>query len=296
MSERIQKILAQTGLGSRRKIESYIKDGRIKVNGKVAQLGDRMTVDDKILFDGKRIDLKAIEKFVSQVIVYNKPDGEVCSRSDEADRKTVFDNLPKIKPGRWISVGRLDINTQGLLLFTNDGELAARLMHPRYAIAREYAVRVLGEVTETMLDNLKAGVKLADGLAQFSSITFQGGEGANQWYHVTLQTGKNREVRRLWESQGVKVSRLIRIRFGDIIMPTRLRRGQSQPLDQKAINQLHQSVDLPGLLSENNTKTTHLAQQQKQGEKQRHKQRKKHKKHKKHKKPAVPAEAVPLVN
>lgn len=241
-SERIQKILANLGLGSRRQIEGWIQTGRIRVNGKIAQLGDTLDEHDTIMLDGKTLELSASTTI--EVLIYNKPEGEVCTRSDESGRQTVFHRLPKPQSGRWIMVGRLDLNTQGLLLFTNDGELAARLMHPRYQIEREYAARVLGSVTPEILKTLKTGVSLDDGPARFEHIQFQGGKGANQWYHVTLTEGRNREVRRLFESQGLQVSRLMRIRFGNIKLPKDLPKGHSQIISPQQLNHLKQAVKL----------------------------------------------------
>lgn len=244
MSERLQKILANAGLGSRRAIEEWIKEGRIKLNGKIAELGAKATINDKIELDGRLIQFTRHLNEQPSVLIYHKPVGEICSRSDPEGRPTVFANLPRIKNKRWINIGRLDLNTSGLLLFTTDGELANRLMHPSYEIVREYAVRVWGEVDNTILTNLQQGVMLDDGLARFHTIKDAGGSGKNHWYHVTLLEGRNREVRRLWESQGVTVSRLIRIRFGNIILPRDLRMGTSRVLDQGNIKQLYDSVDL----------------------------------------------------
>ena len=208
--ERIQKLLARAGVGSRRQIEVWIKEGRIRINGRPAALGDRIALTDKVRLDGREISLAKSLPAARRVLAYYKPAGEVCTRRDPEGRRTVFDRLPRIKRGRWINIGRLDINTQGLLLFTNDGELANRFMHPSHEIEREYAVRVLGKVGQEQIGNLTKGVKLEDGPARFSSVTDAGGEGSNHWYHVVIMEGRNREVRRLWEAVGVKVSRLIR--------------------------------------------------------------------------------------
>jgi 23S rRNA pseudouridine2605 synthase len=226
MSEKIQKVLANAGLGSRRQIEDWLRQGRISVNGAVAKLGDRMTMDDTVRVDGRDINLIKSTAQKSRVILYHKPEGEICSRSDPEGRTTVFDHLPTLRNGRWISVGRLDYNTSGVLLLTNDGELANRLMHPSSEIEREYAVRVKGQVTPDMLQKLKKGVRLDDGPAHFDDIADAGGEGSNHWYHVLVREGRNRMVRRLWESQGVIISRLIRVRFGHITLPRTLRRGK----------------------------------------------------------------------
>src|SRR3990167_4353055 len=237
--DRIQKVLAQSGLASRREVERMITEGRIQVNGKPATLGDRISDRDAVLLDGKRVSLKAEKEQDYRVIVFNKPEGVVCSHSDPEGRPTVFDRLPKLTGQRWISVGRLDINTTGLLILTTDGELANRLMHPSYEIDREYAVRVLGEVDEDMMDRLKEGVLLDDGMAKFTDIKLAPkSEGANKWFHVVVMEGRNREVRRLWESQGVTVSRLIRIRFGTYQLPRNKRTGQHWELTKQEIHDL----------------------------------------------------------
>ena len=244
MSERIQKILARAGYGSRREIERWVNAGDITVNGVVATTGQAVTEDDKITIRGKVIKLASKLKAKPQVLLYHKKVGEICSRNDPEGRKTVFDNLPKISSGRWIQVGRLDINTDGLLLFTTDGELANRLMHPSYEIEREYASRILGNVTDDMIDRLTKGVELEDGIAKFTRIKFEGGEGANSWYHVVLNEGKNREVRRLWESQDVVVSRLRRIRYGDIVLHRSLRAGEYENLPVRAMRNLYVKVKM----------------------------------------------------
>ncbi len=235
MSEKIQKILANAGLGSRRQIEKWISENRVSVNGQIAKLGDRMTLDDKVRVDGREVNLVKSAAKKTRVLLYHKPEGEICTRSDPEGRPTVFDHLPMLRNGRWISIGRLDFNTSGVLLLTNDGELANRLMHPSSEIEREYAVRVQGQVSPEMIKNLKKGVKLEDGMAHFEKISDEGGEGTNHWYHVMVKEGRNRLVRRLWESQGVKVSRLIRIRFGSILLPRLLRRGKWTDLTQEEI-------------------------------------------------------------
>jgi 23S rRNA pseudouridine2605 synthase len=245
MSEKLQKVLARAGFGSRREIEAWISEGRISVNGKRSQLGDRVTEEDVIRLDGHVVSkTRLAHSHKCRVLAYHKPVGEVTSRSDTEGRPTVFDNLPSLRNGRWIAVGRLDINTSGLLLFTNDGELANRLMHPSYQIDREYAVRVLGEVSSETVEHLKIGVELEDGVGRFSSIEERGGEGANRWFHVTLEEGRNREVRRLWESQGVTVSRLIRVRYGPINLPRWLRPGRWEELNEQQLTLLRQSVGL----------------------------------------------------
>lgn len=238
MSEKIQKVLANAGLGSRRQIEEWLREGRISINGAIAKLGDRMTIDDKVRVDGRDINLVKSNTQKSRVILYHKPEGEICSRSDPESRATIFDHLPMLRNGRWISVGRLDFNTSGVLLLTNNGELANRLMHPSSNIEREYAVRIQGQVTPEMLKKLKKGVRLEDGPAHFEQIIDAGGEGTNHWYHVLVREGRNRMVRRLWESQGVVVSRLIRIRFGNITLPRMLRRGKWAELTFDEISKL----------------------------------------------------------
>jgi 23S rRNA pseudouridine2605 synthase len=243
MSEKLQKILASAGLGSRREIERWISDGRVSVNGSVAKLGDRATSDDKILVDGKPVRQAAQNQRI-RVLLYNKPDGEVCTRSDPEGRKTVFDSLPNLKGERWIAVGRLDISTTGLLLFTNNGDLANKLMHPSSEIDREYLVRVHGMVDDSMLQRLREGVLLEDGMARFSDIVPGERVGTNGWYTVALMEGRNREVRRLWESQNVEVNRLKRVRFGPIFLPSYARRGQWVELDEKPLNDLLASVGM----------------------------------------------------
>ena len=216
--EKLQKVLARAGQGSRREIEAMIAENRVSVDGKIATLGDRIDVrsDVKVRIDGRIINLQQARKETCRVLMYYKPEGELCTRSDPEGRATVFDRLPRLNGSRWIAVGRLDINTSGLLLFTTDGELANRLMHPSREVEREYSVRVFGQVDEAMLARLRKGIQLEDGPAHFNDIKFNGGIGMNQWYDVTLMEGRNREVRRLWESQGIQVSRLILIRYGNI--------------------------------------------------------------------------------
>lgn len=244
MSEKLQKVLARAGYGSRREVEEWIREGRISVNGKICQIGERVSDSDTIRIDGKVVSKTRLQSKRTRVLIYHKPVGEVTSRDDEEGRATVFDNLPRIVNGRWIVVGRLDLNTSGLLLFTTDGELANRLMHPSYTIEREYAVRVLGEVEPEVIQKLTDGVELEDGSARFTRIVDGGGEGANHWFHVTLEEGRNREVRRLWESQGVTVSRLVRVRYGPITLPRWLRPGRWEELDEAQVSLLRQCVGL----------------------------------------------------
>jgi 23S rRNA pseudouridine2605 synthase len=240
--DKLHKVLANQGLGSRREIETWIADARIKVNGKIAQLGDRVSGQEKIEIDGRLIRVRLSEEDETRVIVYHKPEGEVCTRKDEEGRKTVFENLPKLRGKRWVLVGRLDINTSGLLLLTTDGALANRLMHPSSAFEREYAVRILGEVTDEVRHRLLKGVMLEDGMASFQSITLVGGEGANRWYHVVVSEGRNRLVRRLWESQGLVVSRLMRVRYGSVTLPKGLARGKHKELTPEQIRDISQQV------------------------------------------------------
>lgn len=244
-TERLQKKLAAMGFGSRREIERWIEAGEILVNGRPAKLGQQVGPGDKLVVRGQPVVLEAEEPLQRRVLVYHKPEGEVTTRRDEAGRPNVFDALPPIAGGRWINIGRLDLNTSGLLLFTNDGELANRLMHPSHAVEREYAVRIYGEVDAEMLQRLQDGVALDDGPAKFDSIVDAGGSGRNHWFHVTLHEGRNREVRRLWESQGVEVSRLIRVRFASVELSPRLRPGRWRELSVAESNVLADLVGLP---------------------------------------------------
>ena len=241
MSERLQKFLARAGLGSRRQIEDWVRQGRITVNGAPAQLGVQVSGMETIQIDGKPVQVRAFRPR-RRVLAYYKPVGEMTTRSDPGGRPTVFERLPPLRDGRWVTVGRLDLNTQGLLLLTNDGELANRLMHPSSGIEREYAVRVLGEVAPEMVRRLREGVALDDGLARFDDIREAGGEGANHWYHVVLREGRNREVRRLWESQGVTVSRLIRVRYGPVTLRRGLHPGRWDELDEIQVGALLAAV------------------------------------------------------
>ncbi|MFW2440768.1 MAG: pseudouridine synthase [Arenicellales bacterium] len=239
--ERIQKVMAQAGVGSRRQVESWIREGRITVDGKPAEIGQLITREQRFTLNGKPLRLR--DKAPTRVLILNKPEGTICSRSDPEHSKTVFELLPRTKHDRWVLVGRLDINSAGLLLVTNNGELANRLMHPSSEIEREYAVRVLGEATPEQIQQLLEGIELEDGPASFLSISESEGSGSNRWYHVVLKEGRNREVRRLWEAVGLKVSRLIRIRYGMIALP-RLLRGQHKDLPEKQITALMQSVGM----------------------------------------------------
>ena len=243
MNERIQKLLALAGVASRREVERWIGEGRVSVNGVTAKLGDRASRYDDVRVDGRQIKLEDAGRS-RRVLAYNKPVGEVCTLKDPEGRPTVFDHLPKTKGERWVNIGRLDINTSGLLLFTTDGELANKLMHPSSGVDREYAVRVRGDVDEAMIERLKEGVMLDDGVARFTDVKFFDGEGQNKWYHVVLMEGKNREVRRLWESQGIAVSRLKRVRYGCIFMPSNVPVGTWVELGQREVNDL---ADLVGI-------------------------------------------------
>jgi len=246
--EKLQKVLARLGMASRRDVEKWIAEGRVKVNGAIASLGQRVDSHDAIAVDGRLLKREEANEIVRRVLIYNKPDGEICTRNDPEGRPTVFDRLPRPKEGRWINIGRLDINTTGLLLFTTDGELANRLMHPSYEMDREYAVRVRGEVDDEMIDRLKTGVMLEDGPARFTDIQeAPGGEGFNHWYHCVVMEGRNREVRRLWESQGLVVSRLKRVRFGPVFITSDLPMGRWREMSQSEVDILSQEVGLKPL-------------------------------------------------
>ena len=246
-TEKLQKMLAARGFGSRREIEKWIVDGRVRVNGKRATLGDRACDSDAIELDGRKISHKPQ---THRVILYHKKEGEISSRKDERNRPTVFDHLPRLSGQRWINIGRLDINTSGLFLFTTDGALANRLMHPSAHIDREYLVRVFGEVTGECLNHLRNGVELEDGIAKFSDITEkersspEGRRGQNKWFTVCLMEGRNREVRRLWESQDVQVNRLKRVRYGPILLPSYVRAGQWVDLGVRDTRMLYNSCDM----------------------------------------------------
>lgn len=244
MSEKLQKILARSGVGSRREMETWISAGRVTIDGKVATLGDRVLPTQAVRVDGHPVKLASEAEQICRVIAYHKPEGEICSRTDPEGRPTVFDRLPKIRGSRWIAIGRLDINTSGLLLFTTDGELANRLMHPKFEVEREYAVRVFGDVTDAMIQKLRTGVELEDGKAAFKKIKASGGEGINKWFNVTLTEGRNREVRRMWESQGAVVNRLIRVRYGDLMLPKHLPAGGYTEYALEEVNYLRKVVHM----------------------------------------------------
>lgn len=237
-AERIQKVLARAGLGSRREIEGWIAEGRIMVNGRRAGLGEKISPTDRLALDGKPLAVSPAPDRPFRVLAYHKPAGEICTRSDPEGRPTVFEKLPELKGSRWISVGRLDFNTSGLLLFTDDGDLAHGLMHPSREIEREYAVRIRGRAGDAQIAKLLQGVDLDDGPAKFLKVTDAGGEGSNHWYHVTLAEGRNREVHRLWETVGLDVSRLIRVRFGPCDLPRDRRAGEYWDLAPEEINRL----------------------------------------------------------
>ena len=245
MSEKLQKVLARAGIGSRREMERWIEEGRITVDGARATLGQRVEPGQAIGIDGRPLSGGAVAGARQRTIIYHKPDGELCTRNDPDGRATIFDRLPVLRNARWITVGRLDFNTQGLLLLTTDGELANRLMHPSQEIEREYAVRVLGKVDKTMLERLQTGIDLEDGPARFDTIVDVGGEGANHWYHVTLKEGRQREVRRLWEAVGLTVSRLVRVRYGPITLPRHMHAGHWRELDKEQTAALHEAAGLP---------------------------------------------------
>ena len=240
--ERLQKLIANAGYGSRRWAERLIEQGRIEVNNKTASLGDKCQLSDKVKIDGRKIDLARYSEEETKVIMLNKQAGVICSAKDEEGRQSVYELLPK--DSRWVMVGRLDLNTSGLLLFTNNGDLANKLMHPSTQIDREYAVRVLGQVETSDLELLTKGVELEDGFAKFTRVSVAGGSGANRWYKVVIREGRKREVRRLWEALGFKVSRLIRVRFGEIRLPENLKANQTQYLKPGQVQLLLKSVGL----------------------------------------------------
>ena len=244
MKTRIHKILADHGIGSRRGIESLIKQRKVKVNGELATLGQLVSEHDIFEVEGRTVRLSKKDPSKKRILMYNKKVGEISSRNDPDHKKTIFDSLPKLKSGRWVSVGRLDINTSGLILFTNDGSLANQLMHPSSNIEREYIARVHGQVTDQILNNLMKGVKLEDGFAKFTDV--QGGRkgNTNQWFAMVIMEGRTREVRRLWESQGLEISRLKRVRYGSLFLPASLKQGVFKELSKSEISALeHQVTD-----------------------------------------------------
>lgn len=241
--ERLHKLLAQSGVGSRREMEELIAAGRVNINGEPAQTGQSASPGDRIKVNGKLVHLKFSNR-LPRVIIYHKPEGEIVSRDDPDHRPTVFTSLPKMSGGRWVAVGRLDFNTSGLLLFTTSGDLANRLMHPRYQLVREYAVRVLGELPDDAKQRLLDGIELDDGIAQFATFQEAGGDGANHWYRVSLFEGRNREVRRMFEAVGVVVSRLMRVRYGPFSLPPTLKRGQVLELGEADVQKLIADFDM----------------------------------------------------
>ncbi|WP_300336464.1 pseudouridine synthase [Accumulibacter sp.] len=241
--ERLHKLLAQSGIGSRREMEELIVAGRINVNGEPAHVGQTVSPGDRVKVNGKLVNLRFSNR-LPRVVIYHKPDGEIVSRNDPEHRPNVFTAMPRISVGRWVAVGRLDFNTSGLLLLTTSGELANRLMHPRYQLIREYAVRILGELPDESRQRLLDGIDLDDGPAKFASFQEAGGEGANRWYRVSLFEGRNREVRRMFEAVGVVVSRLMRVRYGPIALPPGLKRGQVLELSEAEVRRLLAGFDM----------------------------------------------------
>jgi 23S rRNA pseudouridine2605 synthase len=247
MSDKLQKLLAHAGLGSRREIETWISDGRISVNGKRAKLGDRADASDRILLDGKVMYLKAVDSEQIKALIYHKPEGEICTRKDPKGRPTIFENLPGIPNGRWVSVGRLDLNTSGLLLLTNNGELANRLMHPSTGLEREYLVRIRGAATqETIVKLTKEGVDIDGTIARFERVlaSDMAEEGTNHWYKVVIKEGRYREVRRMWDAVGHTVSRLKRIRYGTIKLTREIKRGKHAKIAPAQLEKLLNSVGI----------------------------------------------------
>ena len=247
MDEKLQKFLANRGYGSRRQVEQWISDGRVRLNNSVAKIGDRVSINDSIFLDNKKV--RSRDLVETRIIVYNKPEGLVSTTKDTRGRPLVFDNLPPLKRGKWISVGRLDINTSGLMLFTTNGELANRLMHPKYSIDRKYLVRVYGKVEKKNIEALKKGILIGDEYSRFKNIEYKNEVlkdqvRLNNWFQVTLGSGKNREVRSLWESQGFEVSRLKRISYGPVILPSFVRPGNYSYLSEKEVAQLANLVNL----------------------------------------------------
>ena len=241
--ERLQKILAASGVGSRRQMEEWISNGWVQVNGKTAQLGDKVSPDDQVSVKGNAIKLKWADR-LPRIILYYKQEGEIVSRDDPQGRVSIFDRLPQAASSRWVAIGRLDINTSGLLILTTSGELVQRFAHPKFEVQREYAVRVLGEVSREQMQQLTQGIMLDDGLAQVERINEQGGEGANKWYNVVIKEGRNREVRRIFEHIGLTVSRLVRVGFGPIGLPNRLKRGQFYELNPAEVAAILKWADM----------------------------------------------------
>ena len=243
-SQKLQKMLASAGMGSRRDMESRIEAGQVTVNGVTATLGQRVGPSDKVMLDGRHVKLN-FEVELPRILIYHKREGEIVSRDDPKARTTVFDALPRVRNGKWIAIGRLDFNTEGLLIFTTSGELANRLMHPSFEVEREYSVRIMGELSQAQMRSMTAGIMLDDGKAYFDRIAEMGGEGSNRWYQVIIKEGRNREVRRMFEAMGMMVSRLIRVRFGMVNLPPRIKRGQMLELESVQVAAILKWVDLP---------------------------------------------------
>ncbi len=244
-SERLQKALASAGLGSRREMEEWIAQGRVQVNGETATIGSKVGPRDVVKVSGRRVYLRFEDTRRTRILIYHKSEGEIVSRDDPKGRATVFDALPKLRGAKWISIGRLDYNTDGLMIFTTSGELANQLMHPRFEVEREYAVRILGELSDEQIRQLLDGVELDDGPAQLQSCFRAGGEGVNRWYRVVIKEGRKREVRRIFEHLGFTVSRLTRIRFGPIVLPPQLKRGQKTELDDDLVARVLEWAGMP---------------------------------------------------
>ena len=241
---KLQKMLAAAGLGSRREMETWITAERVSVNGETATLGDRIMPGDRVLVDKRPVKLN-FEVELPRILIYHKQEGEIVSRDDPKARKTVFDALPRVRNGKWIAIGRLDFNTEGLLIFTTSGELANRLMHPSFEVEREYTVRIMGELSQEQMKQMTAGIELEDGMGYFERIAEMGGESSNRWYQVIIKEGRNREVRRMFEKMGMMVSRLIRVRFGMVNLPPRVKRGQMLELESVQVAAILNWVNLP---------------------------------------------------